>query len=349
MSENLSQEDALLENEDELFEQYRIVCDKNQRPMRLDKFLMEKVEKATRTKLQAAIESECVKVNDKTTKSSYQIKPSDIITVCLPHPPKDDTLIPEDIPLNIVFEDEDLLIVNKPAGMVVHPAYGNWTGTLVNALVFHFGQLPTHKNGEIRPGLVHRIDKDTSGLLVIAKNDFSMSFLARQFADHSIERTYYALVWGVPKEDTGTIRSYLGRSVKDRKQMASFDDPEKGKLAITHYKVLERYHLCSLVQCNLETGRTHQIRVHMQSIGHPLFGDTTYGGDRIVKGTPNGAYKLFAEKVLQILPRQGLHAKTIGFIHPSTKEFMSFNSELAEDIQLAIQEWKQYAQALDEK
>ncbi|MCU0417523.1 MAG: RluA family pseudouridine synthase [Cytophagaceae bacterium] len=347
MSENLSSEDAFLENDEELYEHLRIVCEKGQMQMRLDKFLMDRIANATRTKIQAAIESESVRINNQPTKASYKIKPLDVITICLPHPPKDDTIYPENIPLNIVHEDDDLLVVNKPAGMVVHPAYGNWTGTLVNALVYHFDHLPTHKNGAIRPGLVHRIDKDTSGLLVIAKNEFSMNFLARQFADHSIERTYYALVWGVPKEDSGTIQSYLGRSLKDRKIMASFSDPEKGKRAVTHYKVLERFHSCALVQCNLETGRTHQIRVHFQSIGHPLFGDTTYGGDRIVKGNPTGAYKLFAEKQLQALPRQGLHAKTLGFLHPTTKAFISFDSPLADDLLHVIQEWRQFALQVD--
>jgi 23S rRNA pseudouridine1911/1915/1917 synthase len=284
-------DDASLDNEEELFEHHRIVCDKAQSPMRIDKYLMERIPNTTRTRIQFAIESESVKVNEKISKASYKVKPLDIITLSLPHPPRTDVLVPENIPINIVYEDAEILLVNKEAGMVVHPAHGNWTGTLVNALTYHFDQLPTHRNGEIRPGLVHRIDKDTSGLLIIAKTDLAMSALAQQFFDHSIERTYYALVWGNVEEEKGTIKSYIGRSQKDRKVMDTYPDESKGKWAVTHFKVLKRFHFVTLIQCNLETGRTHQIRIHMKSIGHPLFNDGAYGGDKILKGQTTGAYK----------------------------------------------------------
>jgi len=335
-------------SEDELFEHYRIVCDKGQSQIRIDKFLLDRIQNATRTRIQNAIEAESIKVNDKPTKASYKIKPLDIITISLPHPPREDVLIPENIPLNIIYEDDQILIVNKLPGMVVHPAFGNWTGTLVNALAYHFQNLPTHRNGEIRPGLVHRIDKDTSGLLVIAKTDFAMTFMAKQFAEHTIERTYYAIAWGVPEPREGTIQNYLGRSMKDRKIMTTYQKEEDGKLAITHYKVLKQYHYVSLVQCNLETGRTHQIRVHMKSIGHSLFNDSTYGGNSVVKGTVTGKYKQFVENCFNLLPRQALHAKTLGIIHPTTKEFMQFDSELPADMQAVLNKWERYVGSEEE-
>ncbi len=334
------------EEEDELYEHHRVVVDKGQALIRIDRFLMDRLPNATRTKIQAAIDAESVRVNGKLTKASYKIKPEDIITISLPHPPRDTEVLPENIPINIVFEDDDLLVLNKPAGMVVHPAHGNWSGTLVNALVYHFQNLPTTRNGVIRPGLVHRIDKDTSGLMVIAKTEFAMTYLAKQFYEHTIERTYQALVWGVPKEADGTITGYIGRSVKDRKVQTIYDDETKGKWSVTHYKLLEMLQFVSLIQCNLETGRTHQIRAHMRHIGHPLFNDAMYGGDRILRGSVNGSFKAFVENAFALVPRQALHAKSLGFIHPQTREWMQFDSDLPADFTAALEKWRKlYASA----
>ena len=340
------EQQAIQEEEDELYEHHRIVVDKGQGLMRLDHYLKHHVPNATRTKLQYAIEAESVKVNEKAAKSSYKVKPFDVLTLSLPHPPRDTDILPENIPLTIIYEDDDLLLVNKPAGMVVHPAQGNWSGTLINALLHHFDNLPVGKNGEARPGLVHRIDKDTSGLLLIAKNDYAMAHLARQFFEHSIERTYLALVWGEPKEPNGTITGHTGRSTRDRRVMDVFPDGSQGKHAVTHYKTLKPLRYVSLVQCNLETGRTHQIRVHFQHIGHPLFGDVTYGGDKILRGTTSGSYRAFVENCFEILPRQALHAKSLGFVHPRSKEWLQFDSELPEDMQSVLQKWENYVGAL---
>jgi 23S rRNA pseudouridine1911/1915/1917 synthase len=329
--------------EAELYEHYRIVVDGGQSSVRVDKYLMQKLPNASRNKIQNGIEAEAILVNEKPTKSSYNIKPGDVITVSLPEPPREDVVVPENIPLNIIYEDEELLIVNKPPGMVVHPAQGNWSGTLVNALSYHLNNLPTHRNGEIRPGLVHRIDKDTSGLLVIAKTDYAMTHLAKQFFDHTIERTYYALVWGEPDPADGTIHEFIGRSTKDRKvMMVHSAESEVARDAITHYKTLKAMRYVSLVQCNLETGRTHQIRVHMRHKGHPLFSDATYGGDKIIKGTTFTKYKQFVDNCFKIMPRQALHAKSIGFIHPRTKKFMQFDSELPEDMKNVLDKWEKY-------
>ncbi len=333
------------EDNDELYEHHRILVDKGQSPLRIDRFLMDRLPFATRTKIQAGIDVESVRVNEKPTKASYKIRPLDIITVSLPHPPRDTDIKPEDIPLNIVFEDNDLLVLNKPAGMVVHPAHGNWDGTLVNALVFHFQNLPTTQNGVARPGLIHRIDKDTSGLMVIAKTEYAMTHLARQFFDHSIERTYNALVWGLPEPPAGTITGHLGRSARDRRVQVVFPDGSEGKHAITHYKTLDQMNYVALIECKLETGRTHQIRAHMKHIGHPLFNDAMYGGDRILRGIPNGSYKAFVENAFALLPRQALHAKSLGFIHPRTQKFMQFDSDLAADFQAALDKWKNYGGA----
>ncbi|MGF7217646.1 23S rRNA pseudouridine1911/1915/1917 synthase [Spirosoma lacussanchae] len=332
--------EEILEDEDELYEHHRIVVDKGQSLLRVDRFLMDRLPNASRTKIQAGIDTESVRVNDKPTKASYKIKPLDVITVSLPHPPRDTDILPENIPLTIVFEDEDLLVLNKPAGLVVHPAHGNWSGTLVNALVYHFQNLPTTRNGTIRPGLVHRIDKDTSGLMVIAKTEYAMTHLARQFFEHSIERTYNALVWGLPDPAEGTITGYIGRSVKDRKVQAIYSDETKGKWAVTHYKTLESLRYISLLQCNLETGRTHQIRAHLKHIGHPLFNDATYGGDRILRGNPVGSYKAFVENAFKLLPRQALHAKSLGFVHPRTRAWLQFDSDLPDDFQAALDKWR---------
>lgn len=330
------------DEENGLFEHYRIEVDKGQSLMRIDKFLIDRIPNASRNKVQLAIDNGFVLVNGQKIKTSYKVKPRDIISISLPQPPRDTTILPENIPLNIVYEDDDLLIVNKPAGMVVHPAHANYTGTLVNALVYHFQQLPTSQNGEGRPGLVHRIDKDTSGLLVIAKSELAMVHLAKQFYDHSIERTYVALIWGEPEQDTGTINVHLGRSFKDRRVTDAFPDGTIGRHAITHYQVLKRLRYVSVIKCNLETGRTHQIRAHFKYIGHPLFGDMTYGGDKILKGTQFSKYKSFVENCFQMLPRQALHAKSLGFIHPRTGEFMQFDSELPQDLNSVIQKWEHY-------
>ncbi|WP_420149348.1 RluA family pseudouridine synthase [Spirosoma sp.] len=326
--------------EEELYEHHRIVVDKGQSLLRIDRFLMDRLPNATRTKIQAAIDVASVHVNDKPTKASYKIKPLDVITVSLPHPPRDTDIQPENIPLTIVFEDDELLVLNKLAGMVVHPAHGNWDGTLVNALVYHFQNLPTSRNGTIRPGLVHRIDKDTSGLMVIAKTEYAMTHLARQFFEHTIERTYNALVWGIPNPSDGTITGYIGRSVRDRKVQTIYDDETKGKWAVTHYKTLEELRYVALVQCNLETGRTHQIRAHMKHIGHPLFNDAMYGGDRILRGNPVGSYKSFVDNAFKLLPRQALHAKSLGFTHPRTQQWLQFDSDLPDDFQSALDKWR---------
>ncbi|WP_438821601.1 RluA family pseudouridine synthase [Larkinella terrae] len=329
-------------DEDELYEHYRIVVDPGQNLMRIDRFLTERLPNATRTKVQNAIDSESVKVNGKAIKASYKIKPQDIITVSLPHPPRDTDILPENIPLNIVYEDDDVLVLNKPAGMVVHPAYSNWTGTLVNALVYHFQNLPTSRNGSIRPGLIHRIDKDTSGLMVIAKTEYAMAHLGRQFFEHTIERTYNAIAWGELKEEAGTITGNIGRSLRDRKVQAVFPDGSQGKHAVTHYKVLKSLHYVSLIECKLETGRTHQIRAHMQYLGHPLFSDATYGGDRILRGNATGAYKAFVQNCFALMPRQALHARSLGFEHPKTHEWLQFNSELPDDFRAVLEKWENY-------
>jgi 23S rRNA pseudouridine1911/1915/1917 synthase len=335
--------DVLDQEEQDLYEHYKIIVDKGQSLLRIDKFLMHRIENASRNRIQNAIDAENVLVNGKAIKSSYKVKPKDEISIVLPHPPRDNEVYPEDLPINIVYEDDDVVLVNKEAGMVVHPGYGNWNGTLVNALVFHFNQLPQLPGNDGRPGLVHRIDKDTSGLLLISKNEKAMTYLAKQFYDHSITRQYLALVWGDLAED-GTVSGYIGRSAKDRKVMDVYDVEEKGKWSVTHYKVLERFNYVTLVQCELETGRTHQIRAHMQHIGHPLFNDAPYGGDKIRKGTIFAKYKSFVENCFEIIPRQALHAKTLGFIHPTTKKYIHFETELPEDFTQVLDKWRNYIQ-----
>lgn len=332
---------------DELYEHHRIVADPKQSLLRIDKFLLDRLPNVTRNKLQDAIRDGFVKVNDKEVKPNYRVHPQDVITVMLPEPPRDTDVVPEQIALDIVYEDDDLLIVNKPAGMVVHPAYQNWSGTLVNALAYHFQNLPTLPNNDGRPGLVHRIDKDTSGLLVIAKSELAMNHLAKQFYDHTIERTYYALVWGEPQPNKGTIDVNLGRSFKDRRITAAFPDGDFGRTAITHYEVLKPMRYVSLIKCNLETGRTHQIRAHMAHIGHPIFNDATYGGDKIIKGTTFTKYKQFVENCFKIIPRQALHAKSLGFKHPQSGEWMQFDSELPNDLTQAIDKWENYIDPYD--
>ncbi|MDR2224132.1 MAG: RluA family pseudouridine synthase [Flavobacteriaceae bacterium] len=327
--------------EGELFEHYRFEAGKGQAPLRIDKFLMNLIENATRNKIQQAANNGNIYVNDVPVKSNYKVKSMDVIRVLMKQPPFENIIIPEDIPLDIIYEDNDVLVVNKPAGLVVHPGHGNYTGTLVNALAYHFESMPL--NSSERPGLVHRIDKDTSGLLVCAKTEWAMAELQRQFAEKTTEREYIALVWGNVVEDEGTIESYIGRHVKDRMQMAAFDEEEKGKWAVTHYKVIERLGYVTLVSCRLETGRTHQIRVHMKYIGHTLFNDERYGGNMILKGTTFTKYKQFVDNCFSILPRQALHARTLGFEHPITKEFLRFSCEVPQDMQMCIEKWRVYA------
>ncbi|MDF2158939.1 RluA family pseudouridine synthase [Algoriphagus sp. CAU 1675] len=330
------------DDEIELFEHHRILVDKGQSLMRIDKFLTEKVANATRNKVQRAIDAGFVLVNDQPTKANYKIKPLDEIRVVLEKPPRETDVVAENIPLDIVYEDSHLLVVNKPAGMVVHPAHGNWTGTLVNGLVYHFQNLPEMKGNAGRPGLVHRIDKDTSGLLVIAKSEEAMTHLAAQFYHHTIERTYLALVWSEPENESGTIIGHVGRSAKDRKVMDVYPEGSQGKHAITHWKVLKKLRYVSLVQCNLETGRTHQIRAHMKFLGHPLFNDAMYGGDKIRKGTQFSKYKAFVQNCFDLMPRQALHAMSLGFIHPVTKEKLYFETPLPEDFQSVLDRWENY-------
>ena len=325
-----------------MFEHHRIVVDGGQALLRIDKFLMARLPNVTRTKIQDGIHHEFVRVNDKPIKPNYRVRPHDVVTVLFPEAPRDTEVIPEDIPLNIVFEDDHVLIVNKPAGMVVHPAYNNWTGTVVNALAYHFKQLPQMPGNEGRPGLVHRIDKDTSGLLVVAKTDRAMTHLARQFFDHTIERTYWAIVWGVPDPSEGTINIPVGRSPKDRRLTIAFPEGDFGRHAVTHYKTLKDLRYVSLVQCRLETGRTHQIRAHMKHIGHTLFNDASYGGNQVLKGTVFSKYNQFVENCFKVIPRQALHAKTLGFIHPETNRKVQFDSDLPEDFNQAIEKWEHY-------
>jgi len=330
------------ENQD-LYEHFHFVAQKGQQPLRVDKYLMNYIENATRSKIQQAAKDGNIYVNDVIVKSNYKVKPDDVVRVLFEHPPYEFLLVPEDIPLTIVYEDHTLLVVNKPSGMVVHPGHGNYSGTLINALTFHFDNLPN--NSSNRPGLVHRIDKNTSGLLVVAKTEEAMTHLAKQFFDKTSEREYIALVWGDIKEDQGTIEGAIGRHPRNRLQNTVFigDDMHKGKPAVTHYKVLERFGYVTLVSCKLETGRTHQIRVHFKHIGHTLFNDERYGGDRILKGTSYSKYKQFVENCFSLLPRQALHAKTLGFVHPVTKEKMKFDSPIPDDIAQCLEKWRNYS------
>lgn len=331
----------------ELYEHHRFIVDKRQELLRIDKYLLHKIENISRTKIQAAAQADCILVNNDPVKQSYKVKPGDVITIVLPQPPHEFELIPEDIPINIVYEDENVIVVNKAAGMVVHPGHGNYTGTLVNALAFHFQHVPLFNKGDERPGLIHRIDKDTSGLLVIAKNEYAMSHLAKQFYERKSRRLYQALVWGTFDEENGTIKGNIDRDPKDRLKMHVVTNPEAGKPAITHYRVLENLGYVSLIECKLETGRTHQIRVHMQYAGHPIFNDERYGGNRILKGTTFTKYKQFIQNCFSLLPRQALHAKTLGFKHPRTGKEMNFDSELPEDMSVVIEKWRRYLSGRD--
>jgi 23S rRNA pseudouridine1911/1915/1917 synthase len=339
IEENTSDEDS----DDDLYEHHAFTVDKGQQLLRIDKYLMNRIENATRNKIQTAAKNGSIYVNDAQVKSSYKVKPFDKIRVMFEHPPYEYLLVPENIPLDIVYEDDDLLVVNKPPGMVVHPGHGNYSGTLINALTYHFDNLPN--NSSNRPGLVHRIDKDTSGLLVVAKTEQAMTHLAKQFFNKTSEREYVSIVWGNMDEDEGTVDGNIGRHPKNRLQNTVFfgDDEDKGKPAVTHYKVIERLGYVTLVGCKLETGRTHQIRVHMKHIGHTIFNDERYGGERILKGTTFTKYKQFVENCFKILPRQALHAKTLGFIHPKTGKMMSFDSEIPQDMQECIEKWRHYS------
>jgi 23S rRNA pseudouridine1911/1915/1917 synthase len=338
----MTDESTVEELDDELFEHHRILADPKQSLIRIDKFLMARLPNVTRTKIQGGIHEGFVRVNEKQIKPNYKVHPNDVITVAFPEPPRDTEVIPENIPLSIVFEDKHLLVVNKPAGMVVHPAYQNWSGTLVNALTYHFQHLPEMPGNQGRPGLVHRIDKDTSGLLVIAKDEQTLTGLAKQFFDHSIERTYWALVWGIPEPSEGTINIPVGRSLKDRRLTVAFPGGDYGRHAITHYSLLQDLRYVSLVACRLETGRTHQIRAHMRYLGHPLFNDAMYGGSEVVKGTTFTKYKQFVDNCFKVLPRQGLHAKTLAFVHPVTKEHLRFDSEMPQDMLDVVSKWEHY-------
>ena len=340
---NRYDEDEYDEDTVSQYEHYRFEVDKGQGPLRIDRYLMNRIENATRNKIQQAAKDGNVLVNDEPVKSNYRVKPLDIIRIVFEHPPHEYLLVPEDIPINIVYEDEHVIVVNKEAGMVVHPGHGNYSGTLVNALAFHFENLPV--NSSQRPGLVHRLDKDTSGLLVVAKTDEAMANLSQQFHDKKPTREYVALVWGDVEEDSGTIEGNIGRNPKNRLQNIVYEgeDAEKGKEAVTHYKVLDRFGYVTLVSCQLETGRTHQIRVHLKHIGHTLFNDERYGGDRVLKGTIFNKYRQFVENCFTVLPRQALHAKTLGFHHPETNEYMEFTSELPEDMKACLERWTNYA------
>jgi 23S rRNA pseudouridine1911/1915/1917 synthase len=334
--------DELDQNQEGLYEHFRYEAHAGQEPLRVDKFLMNFVENATRNKIQLAAKAGNVWVNDIPVKSNYKVKPRDIVRVVLAHPPHENLLVAEDIPLDIVYEDDVLMVVNKPAGMVVHPGHGNYQGTLVNALIHHVENLPNNSNE--RPGLVHRIDKDTSGLLLVAKTEFAMAHLAKQFFEKTTDRLYYALVWGNVEEEKGTIEGHIGRHIKNRLQMSVFPEGELGKPAVTHYEVIERFTYVTLVKCKLETGRTHQIRAHMKFIGHTLFNDARYGGDQVLKGTTFSKYKRFVENCFEICPRQALHAKTLGFQHPISGEYMSFDSEIPEDMTQVLARWRNYAE-----
>lgn len=326
----------------ELYEHHRIQVDPGQSQLRIDKFLFQKLGNVSRSKIQAAAQAGNILVNNNSVKPNYKIKPEDIISVVLPHPPVEFKLIPQEIPLNIVFEDEHLIVVDKEAGLVVHPGHNNYDGTLINGLLYHLRDVPLFQSGELRPGLVHRIDKNTSGLLVVAKTEQALNNLAKQFFDRTTQRQYVALVWGSFDEESGTIEGNIGRSPKDRTKMYVFPDGEEGKHAVTHYKILENLGYVTLIECKLETGRTHQIRVHMEYIGHPIFNDDKYGGDRILKGTTFTKYKQFVTNCFTLMPRHALHAKSLGFVHPATKKEMYFESNLPGDISQVIEKWRNY-------
>lgn len=340
--EEFAHENEELEEEAGLFEHYKFTVDAGQSPIRIDKFLTNRIENASRSRLQAAADAGNVLVDGKSVKSNYKVRPSEEIQLMMDYPRKELKIIAQDIPLDIVYEDDQLLVINKPPGLVVHPGHGNYSGTLVNALAYYFKDLPLFNSEDPRPGLVHRIDKDTSGLLVVAKTELAKTKLALQFFEKTTERRYQALVWGSVKENEGTVTGNIGRSLKNRQVFTVFPEGDYGKHAVTHYKVLRTIGYVTLVECRLETGRTHQIRVHMKHINHTIFNDSNYGGDQILRGTTFSKYKQFVQNCFKVLPRQALHAKTLGFIHPTTGEKMIFNSELPDDMASAIDKWENY-------
>ena len=327
---------------EQLYEHFRFVADKNQSLLRIDKFLIDRMMNTSRNRIQLAAEANCILANGKAVKSNYRVKPADVITIMMSRPRFEFEIIPEDIPLDIVYEDDELLVVNKPAGLVVHPGHGNYTGTLVNGLAYYLKDDPHYDPADPRLGLVHRIDKDTSGLLVIAKRPEAKTNLGRQFFNKTTQRKYITLVWGTPKEEAGHIEGNIGRDPRDRMKMAVFPDGEQGKTAITHYNVLEKFGYVSLVECRLETGRTHQIRAHMKHLGHPVFNDERYGGNIILKGLQSAKYNQFINNCFELCPRQALHAKTLGFRHPRTGEDIFFDSDLPEDMEQLIEKWRKY-------
>ena len=328
--------------EEELYEHYRLTVDQGQSATRIDKYLTNRIENASRNRIQAAAEAGNIRINGKQVKASYKVKGGDEIKILMDYPRRELKIIPQDIPLNIIFEDDHLVVINKSPGMVVHPGHGNYSGTMVNALAWYYKDLPLFKENDLRPGLIHRIDKDTSGLIVVAKTEKAKNKLARQFYDKTTERRYQAIVWGIPKNDKGIITGNIGRSLKNRQVFTVFPEGDYGKNAVTHYSVLKPMGYVSLIECRLETGRTHQIRVHMKYINHPLFNDSNYGGDKILRGTTFTKYKQFVQNCFKLLPRQALHAKTLGFLHPETGEKMLFNSELPEDMAIVINKWQNY-------
>ena len=341
----MTTEELEITDQDELYEHHRFIIEKGQATIRIDKWLFNHMPNVSRNRLQNACDAGNIIVNGKEVRSSYKVKPLDTIQIVLPEPVREKELIPQDIPLNILYEDNDIVIINKQAGLVVHPAFGNYSGTLMNGLLFHFQNLPVRKGNLDRPGLVHRIDKNTSGLLVIARSEIAMNHLAKEFFDRTIDRKYLALVWGDFQEDEGTITGNVGRNLKDRKIMDVFPEADYGKHAVTHYKVIERFGYVTLIECKLETGRTHQIRVHLKYIGHPLFNDETYGGNRIIKGTTFSKYKQFIENCFEILPRHALHAKTLGFTHPTTRKKVFFDSPLPDDFNGLLEKWRNYSKS----
>ena len=330
-----------IENNDELFEHFSFLADKGQEPVRVDKFLMNRIENATRNKIQKAAKSGYIFSNENPVKQNYKVKPGDNIKVMFHHPPYENLIVGEKIDIEIIYEDNDILIVNKPPNQVVHPGHGNYSGTLLNGLIYHNENLPENRDG--RPGLVHRIDKDTSGLLVVAKSETALTKLSEQFFHKTIDRKYLAIVWGTPSPEQGTIDKYLSRDKKNRMIMSVPVNEDIGKRAITHYKVVEKLGYVSLVECELETGRTHQIRAHMKHIGNPIFNDQRYGGDKILKGTIFNKYKQFVENCFKLLPRQALHAKTLSFNHPRTNERLAFETELPNDFKSCFEKWKNYS------
>ena len=342
MEENKNPLGQEIQNMDSLYEHHAFIADPGQSPLRVDKFLMSRIENVTRSKIQQSAKEGSIYVNDLIVKSNYKVKGRDRVKVLFAHPPYENLLVAEDIAIDIVYEDDILVVINKPPGLVVHPGHGNYSGTLLNGLLHHFEKLPQNLNN--RPGLVHRIDKDTSGLLVVAKTEQAMTHLSKQFFYKTSERKYLALVWGDIKEDKGTIEGAIGRHPKNRLQMTVFEDNSEGKEAITHFKVLERFGYVTLIECQLETGRTHQIRAHLKFIGHTLFNDARYGGEKILKGTSFTKYRQFVDNCFKLLPRQALHAKTLGFIHPETGEKMQYDSPIPDDFNSAINKWRQYAQ-----